>query len=163
MEVGDTSLLCMFRFGLIPGASMCETRRWRRDRIRDGTLDEEVFGWRISASCVQGKLAASFLVICTILSVVVAIPKKAIASNSDICWTRLHDAAHLDMDLTAHPTERQFNPYTDNGGSILAIAGADFAVVASDTRQSEGYSIQTRYAPKVFRLYASLPVIIHPF
>ncbi|KAI6044049.1 nucleophile aminohydrolase [Pisolithus marmoratus] len=45
-----------------------------------------------------------------------------------------------------------FNPYTENGGTILAIAGADFSVVAGDTRQSEGYNIQTRYAPKVFRL-----------
>ena len=52
----------------------------------------------------------------------------------------------------AHPQQRQFNPYTDNGGTILAIAGADFTVIAGDTRQSEGYSIQTRYAPKVFRL-----------
>jgi 20S proteasome subunit beta 6 len=48
-----------------------------------------------------------------------------------------------------------FNPYAENGGTILAIAGLDFAVVAGDTRQSEGYSIQTRYAPKVFRLYVS--------
>ena len=48
---------------------------------------------------------------------------------------------------------RQFNPYSENGGAILAIAGADFSVIAGDTRQSEGYSIQTRYAPKVFRLY----------
>ncbi|KIP02977.1 hypothetical protein PHLGIDRAFT_95356 [Phlebiopsis gigantea 11061_1 CR5-6] len=52
----------------------------------------------------------------------------------------------------AHPQERQFNPYSENGGTILAIAGADFTVVAGDTRQSEGYSIQTRYAPKVFKL-----------
>ncbi|KAH0832290.1 hypothetical protein J3R83DRAFT_13289 [Lanmaoa asiatica] len=62
----------------------------------------------------------------------------------------------LDMDSIALPTQRQFNPYSENGGTILAIAGADFTVIASDTRQSEGYSIQTRYAPKVFRLYASL-------
>lgn len=50
------------------------------------------------------------------------------------------------------PQGRQFNPYSENGGTILAIAGADFSVIAGDTRQSEGYSIQTRYAPKVFRL-----------
>jgi hypothetical protein len=50
------------------------------------------------------------------------------------------------------PQQRQFNPYSENGGTILAIAGADFSVIAGDTRQSEGYSIQTRYAPKVFRL-----------
>ena len=57
----------------------------------------------------------------------------------------------------AHPQQRQFNPYTDNGGTILAIAGADFSVIAGDTRQSEGYSIQTRYAPKVFRLCVDRP------
>jgi len=52
----------------------------------------------------------------------------------------------------AQPQGRQFDPYTQNGGTILAIAGANFSVIAGDTRQSEGYSIQTRYAPKVFRL-----------
>lgn len=50
------------------------------------------------------------------------------------------------------PQQQAFNPYTENGGTILAIAGADFSVIAGDTRQSEGYNIQTRYAPKVFRL-----------
>ncbi|KAK4685362.1 20S proteasome subunit beta 6, partial [Tremellales sp. Uapishka_1] len=50
------------------------------------------------------------------------------------------------------PIEHRFNPYSDNGGTILAIAGKDFSVIAGDTRQSEGYSIQTRYARKVFQL-----------
>ncbi|KZT02936.1 N-terminal nucleophile aminohydrolase, partial [Laetiporus sulphureus 93-53] len=40
-----------------------------------------------------------------------------------------------------------------NGGIILAIVGKDFTVIAGDTHQSEGYSIQTRCAPNVFRLY----------
>jgi 20S proteasome alpha/beta subunit len=52
-----------------------------------------------------------------------------------------------------HPQQREFNPYSSNGGTILAIAGLDFSVIAGDTRQSEGFNIQTRYAPKVFRLY----------
>ncbi len=39
-----------------------------------------------------------------------------------------------------------------NCSTSLAIAGADFCVVAGDTRQSEGYSINTRYAPKVHGL-----------
>lgn len=56
------------------------------------------------------------------------------------------------MTPVEQPTQASFNPYADNGGTILAIAGLDFAVVAGDTRQTEGYSIQTRYAPKVFRL-----------
>ncbi|KAJ3022598.1 Proteasome subunit beta type-1 [Thoreauomyces humboldtii] len=50
------------------------------------------------------------------------------------------------------PVEHRFSPYTDNGGTTLAIAGDDFCVIAGDTRQSEGYSINTRYAPKVYQL-----------
>ncbi|TLD20366.1 hypothetical protein PspLS_08594 [Pyricularia sp. CBS 133598] len=45
-----------------------------------------------------------------------------------------------------------FNPYTDNGGSTLAIAGDDFAIMAGDTRMSSGYSINTRFYPKVFKI-----------
>ena len=52
----------------------------------------------------------------------------------------------------AMPVGHQFNPYTSNGGSILAIHGEDYCVIAGDTRQSEGYNIQTRHKPKVFRL-----------
>ena len=62
------------------------------------------------------------------------------------------------MEGSSHPVQRSFNPYTENGGTILAIAGADFSVIAGDTRQTEGYSIQTRYAPKVFRLYVCIPI-----
>ncbi|KAI8901975.1 nucleophile aminohydrolase [Globomyces pollinis-pini] len=50
------------------------------------------------------------------------------------------------------PMEHGFSPYTDNGGTSLAIAGKDFCIVAADTRQSEGYSINSRYAPKAFQL-----------
>ena len=32
--------------------------------------------------------------------------------------------------------ERSFSPYSDNGGSLVAIAGDDYAVIASDTRLS---------------------------
>jgi len=60
-------------------------------------------------------------------------------------------------------TQRQFNPYSENGGTILAIAGADFSVIAGDTRQSEGYSIQTRYAPKVFRLTDKAVLAVNGF
>ncbi|CAG7853569.1 Probable proteasome subunit beta type-6 [Serendipita indica DSM 11827] len=59
--------------------------------------------------------------------------------------------------------ERRFNPYTENGGTILAIAGQDFTVIAGDTRQSEGYNIQTRYAPKVFRLTDKAVLAVNGF
>ncbi|KDQ16136.1 hypothetical protein BOTBODRAFT_54249 [Botryobasidium botryosum FD-172 SS1] len=61
------------------------------------------------------------------------------------------------------PIRHDFNPYTENGGTILAIAGADFAVIAGDTRQSEGYNIQTRYAPKVFRLTDKAVLAVNGF
>lgn len=50
----------------------------------------------------------------------------------------------------AAPIEHRFNPYSDNGGTILGIAGEDFAVLAGDTRHTVGYSINSRYEPKVF-------------
>lgn len=46
----------------------------------------------------------------------------------------------------------RFNPYSFNGGTILAIAGDDFSIVASDTRLSEGFSIHSRECPKTYGL-----------
>ncbi|CAG8472887.1 5639_t:CDS:2 [Diversispora eburnea] len=34
------------------------------------------------------------------------------------------------------PTSLHFNPYDDNGGTALALSGEDYAIIASDTRQS---------------------------
>lgn len=45
-----------------------------------------------------------------------------------------------------------FNPYTDNGGSCLAISGPNFCIVACDSRQSEGYLINSRREFKIFKL-----------
>lgn len=46
--------------------------------------------------------------------------------------------------------QRSFYPYTDNGGSTLGIAGADFTIMAGDTRSTHGYNINSRYVPKLF-------------
>uniref|UniRef100_A0A4W4F3L9 Proteasome subunit beta n=1 Tax=Electrophorus electricus TaxID=8005 RepID=A0A4W4F3L9_ELEEL len=50
------------------------------------------------------------------------------------------------------PVEHKFSPYAFNGGTVLAVAGEDFAIVASDTRLSEGYSIHSRDSPKCYKL-----------
>jgi 20S proteasome subunit beta 6 len=54
--------------------------------------------------------------------------------------------------LASQPIEHSFNPYDDNGGTIVGIAGKDFALLAGDTRQSTGYSITSRRAPKVTKV-----------
>ncbi|KPI46077.1 Proteasome subunit beta type-6 [Cyphellophora attinorum] len=48
--------------------------------------------------------------------------------------------------------QHAFYPYTDNGGSTLAISGDDFAILAGDTRMTSGYNIHTRYQPKLFKI-----------
>ncbi|XP_063984319.1 proteasome subunit beta type-1 [Diachasmimorpha longicaudata] len=45
-----------------------------------------------------------------------------------------------------------FSPYADNGGSVVAIAGEDFAIIAAETRLSAGYSIYSRNQEKLFKL-----------
>ncbi|XP_070532514.1 proteasome subunit beta type-1-like [Ptychodera flava] len=52
----------------------------------------------------------------------------------------------------AGPKQRYFSPYAFNGGTVMAIAGEDFAVIASDTRLSEGFQIHTRDNPKTYSL-----------
>lgn len=48
-----------------------------------------------------------------------------------------------------HP---EFSPYTDNGGTVVAIAGKDYAIIASETRLATGYQIYTRDQPKLFQI-----------
>eukprot|EP00095_Tigriopus_kingsejongensis_P012631 maker-scaffold407_size180809-snap-gene-0.35 protein:Tk12631 transcript:maker-scaffold407_size180809-snap-gene-0.35-mRNA-1 annotation:"proteasome subunit beta type-1 precursor" len=48
------------------------------------------------------------------------------------------------------PHQHRFSPYSHNYGSVAAVGGADFVVVASDTRLSSGYSILTREQSKLF-------------
>lgn len=48
--------------------------------------------------------------------------------------------------------QHRFEPYADNGGSVVAIAGEDYAVIGADTRLSTGFSIYTREQKKLFKL-----------
>lgn len=95
----------------------------------------------------------------------------------------------LSMSLALVPNsagaqQRAFNPYSvrpvashrpdgsaadpgpraqENGGTILAISSQTFAIVAGDTRQSEGYSIQTRYARKCHQLTDEVVMAVQGF
>ncbi|KAJ6137653.1 hypothetical protein N7471_004139 [Penicillium samsonianum] len=53
---------------------------------------------------------------------------------------------------SANVKQHSFYPYTDNGGSTLGITGADFAILAGDTRSTSGYNINSRMVPKVFKI-----------
>ncbi|CAH2355719.1 proteasome subunit beta type-6 [[Candida] railenensis] len=61
-------------------------------------------------------------------------------------------ASEYSSEVHSTPIEHRFNPYSDNGGTVLGIAGEDFAVLAGDTRQVVGYSINSRYEPKIFNV-----------
>jgi len=58
-------------------------------------------------------------------------------------------------EYNASPVMHHFDPYADNGGSLVAIAGDDFSVIASDTRLTQGYGILTRDQTKLFKLSGS--------
>ena len=50
-----------------------------------------------------------------------------------------------DYRSNAGPVQHRFSPYQENHGSVVAVAGEDYAVIASDTRLSgAGYNILTR-------------------
>jgi len=58
----------------------------------------------------------------------------------------------IDHGITQAPYERAFSPYDFNGGTTLAIAGPDYAVIAADTRLSSGYEILSRNVTKLHAL-----------
>lgn len=45
--------------------------------------------------------------------------------------------------------------YDDNGGTVLAVAGNDYCIVAGSKRLSTGYSILTRNQSKILQLCVS--------
>lgn len=54
--------------------------------------------------------------------------------------------------LGGNPKQHHFSPYASNGGNTLAISGDDFAIIAADTRLSEGFSIHSRTEPKTIQV-----------
>lgn len=48
--------------------------------------------------------------------------------------------------------EERYNPYINNEGTVMAIAGKDYVIVAGDTRLSNSYSIESRNTSKLCKL-----------
>uniref|UniRef100_A0A3B0N0H4 Proteasome subunit, putative n=2 Tax=Theileria annulata TaxID=5874 RepID=A0A3B0N0H4_THEAN len=48
--------------------------------------------------------------------------------------------------------EERFNPYVNNGGTVIAATWNNYAVIAADTRLSQRYLIHTRFSTKLFKL-----------
>lgn len=52
----------------------------------------------------------------------------------------------------AMPLGRHFEPYQNNGGTVVAVSGPDYSIVASDTRYSLGYSIPARNVSRILKM-----------
>lgn len=50
------------------------------------------------------------------------------------------------------PIEHRFSPYQFNGGTVAAVAGPDYCILACDTRLSAGFEILSRQVSKLHSL-----------
>lgn len=50
------------------------------------------------------------------------------------------------------PVGRRFQPYENNGGTVVSVSGKNYTIVASDTRLGLGYAIPARYVSRVIKL-----------
>ncbi|KAK4534664.1 hypothetical protein CDCA_CDCA02G0689 [Cyanidium caldarium] len=65
-----------------------------------------------------------------------------------------HSVPHPSAAPSVNAAERpaRWSPYQDNGGTVVALAGRDYAIVAADTRFSVSFSIPTREFTKITQL-----------
>ena len=62
-------------------------------------------------------------------------------SKADYTFNYYHPTEEVE---TVEQKKREFNPYVDNQGSVMAIAGKNFVIAAGDKRLSNGFSILSR-------------------
>lgn len=49
-------------------------------------------------------------------------------------------------------TLSEFDPYADNSGTTVGLAGKDYCIIAADTRLSDSYMIRSRNQTKIFNV-----------
>ncbi|KAJ1605861.1 putative proteasome subunit beta type 1 [Cryptosporidium canis] len=77
---------------------------------------------------------------------------SATKSNDPIQVEGFCDQFFYETEQKNCSVEHSFNPYMNNGGSCVAVAGDDFVVIAADTRLSKMYRIASRSVPKTCQL-----------
>ena len=66
-----------------------------------------------------------------------------------LMWTSL---SFLLILCRLRSSQAKFEPYVDNGGTVVGITGRNYAIIASDTRLSESYVIRSRNISKIFEV-----------
>jgi len=66
-------------------------------------------------------------------------------------WKQIYDTSYLSY-VTKGITRSNFSFYQNNGGTILAIGGKNFSLVASDTRFSIGMTIPSRSTTRIIKI-----------
>lgn len=86
------------------------------------------------------------------------VPPPLVASTEGPVYAGIQQATHTDDDIdhgvTAVPNQHGFSPYDFNGGTVAAVAGTDYCVIAADTRLSSGYEILSRNVTKLHAVTA---------
>jgi len=59
---------------------------------------------------------------------------------------------HLTAPNQAGAMQQGFYPYDYNGGTVLAVAGPTYSIVAGDTRMSTGFNIKSRNVSKIYTI-----------